>query len=188
MNATALHDKSALVAVPVRNRYTNEIQFTAQVDCAPDATISFKLGLAVNWAVKNSANLSSADLSSANLSSANLSSADLSSANLSFADLSSANLRLADLSSASIRDEKVSRIVAIVERLNDPYTFVGFELESGGLKIMAGCRWFSIPEFCAHVGDTYPDTAKASETLHILDFIEDRARACGVNLGSEVAA
>jgi hypothetical protein len=49
-----------------------------------------------------SANLRSADLSSANLRSADLSSADLSLANLRSADLSSANLRSADLSSADL--------------------------------------------------------------------------------------
>ncbi|MHB8483711.1 MAG: pentapeptide repeat-containing protein [Nitrospiria bacterium] len=44
-----------------------------------------------------------ADLSSADLRYADLSSADLSSANLSYADLSSADLRSADLSSANLR-------------------------------------------------------------------------------------
>ena len=56
----------------------------------------------------SSANLRSADLRSADLSSADLSSANLSSANLRSADLSSANLRSADLSSANLRSADLS--------------------------------------------------------------------------------
>ena len=66
----------------VLNRVSGNVQFTAEIDCAESAAISVKLGLAVNWAIKNSADLSSADLSFANLSSASLSSANLSSADL----------------------------------------------------------------------------------------------------------
>jgi hypothetical protein len=97
----------------ILNRFTDAVQFTAEIDCNKDESILIKIGLAVKWAVKNkanlrsadlrSANLSSADLSSANLLFANLSSADLSSADLSFADLRSANLRSADLSFADLR-------------------------------------------------------------------------------------
>jgi len=64
---------------------------------------SVKLGLAVKWAIKEKADLRSADLSYADLRSADLSSADLSSANLSYANLSSANLSYANLSSADLR-------------------------------------------------------------------------------------
>jgi len=53
-------------------------------------------------AIKNSADLRSANLSSADLRSADLSSADLRSANLSFADLRSADLSFADLRSAHL--------------------------------------------------------------------------------------
>ena len=56
----------------------------------------------LSYADLSSANLSSADLSYADLSSANLSYADLSSANLSYADLRSANLSYADLRSADL--------------------------------------------------------------------------------------
>ena len=60
----------------------------------------------------SSADLSSADLSSANLRSANLSWADLRSANLSSADLRSANLSSADLSSADLSSADLSSIKA----------------------------------------------------------------------------
>ena len=65
------------------NRFTGEVQFTAEIECAPDASPSIKLGLAVKFAIKSRADLSGADLSRADLSEANLSGADLSGANLS---------------------------------------------------------------------------------------------------------
>ena len=86
----------------IRNRRTNEVQVTAQIDCAPDAPESVKLGLAVRWAVKKRANLSWANLSGANLYGANLRGADLSGA-----DLSGANLSGADLSWAKNIDSMV---------------------------------------------------------------------------------
>jgi len=92
----------------VMNRYTGDVQFTAEVDCNEDDSHSIKLGLAVAWGSSNaadlhSANLRSADLRSADLHSANLRSADLSSADLRFADLSSADLSSADLRFADLR-------------------------------------------------------------------------------------
>jgi hypothetical protein len=86
----------------VRNRWTNDVQFTAEITCAPDAPVSVKLGLAVKWATENGANLSGANLSGADLSYANLRGADLSGANLSVANLRGANLRGADLSGANL--------------------------------------------------------------------------------------
>ncbi len=86
----------------VLNRYSEEVQFTAQIECSPDAPPGLKLGLAVKWAIKAGANLSGAYLSGANLSRANLWGANLSGANLSRADLSGANLSGADLSGANL--------------------------------------------------------------------------------------
>ena len=92
----------------ILNRFTGAVQFTAEIDCNKDESISIKIGLAVKWAVKNKADLRFANLRSADLSSADLSSADLSFANLRFADLSSANLRSADLSSADLSSANLS--------------------------------------------------------------------------------
>ena len=47
----------------ILNRFSGEVQITAEIDCDESASHSLKLGLAVKWAVKNKANLSSADLS-----------------------------------------------------------------------------------------------------------------------------
>ena len=59
----------------------------------------------------------------------------------------------------------------------DGYTFHLFRLGDGSHKVMAGCRWFTIPEYRAHVAKEYPDTDMARETLDILDFFERRACA-----------
>jgi hypothetical protein len=95
----------------IRNRWTNEVQVTAQIDCAPDAPESLKLGLAVRWAVKERADLSGADLSEADLSEADLSEAalrgvDLSGVDLSGVDLSGANMRGANMREANMREAK----------------------------------------------------------------------------------
>jgi len=140
----------------VLNRFSGEVQFTAQIECAADALPSVKLGLAVKWAIKERADLSRANLSGANLSGA-------------------------DLSGAIINGEPVTRCFARVMR-DDGYGFLAFTLEAGGVKVMAGCRWFAVAEFRAHVAAKYPDTEKATETLWILDAIERRAADLGISL------
>ena len=92
--------KTKLLKFNVFNRFSGEVQFTAEIDCADDASTSIKLGLAVKWAIESRANLSGANLSGAYLSGADLSGANLSGADLSGADLSRANLSGADLSGA----------------------------------------------------------------------------------------
>jgi len=87
----------------VKDRFSSDIKFIAEIECDKDESRSVKLGLAVRWRIKNFADLRSADLRSADLTSANLSSADLRSADLRFADLRSANLRFANLRSADLR-------------------------------------------------------------------------------------
>lgn len=52
----------------VRNRYTGDVQFIAEIECDEDAPDSIKLGLAVKWAIKNRANLRCANLQDADLS------------------------------------------------------------------------------------------------------------------------
>ena len=138
------------------------------------------------WTIDNAtgerANLYRANLYGAKLSGANLSGANLSRANLSGANLYGANLSRADLTGAKVRDEPVKRLFASVSRINDPYVFHAFELEAGGVKILAGCRWFTVGEYAAHVADEYPDEPKGVETLNILDFIQERAKALEIPL------
>ena len=124
------------------------------------------------------ANLHYADLRDAYLRGADLRGADLSGANLRGANLRGADLHGADLRDAYLHGDKIKRVIAIAERL-DGYFFHAFELESGVIKIKAGCRWFTPAEYRAHIGAEYPGTNKAVETLGIIEFIERRAREMG---------
>ena len=81
----------------VKNRYSGEVQFTAEIDCTEVDATSKKLGLAVKWAMDNEANLEWANLEGANLRGANLRGANLEWANLRGANLEEANLRGANL-------------------------------------------------------------------------------------------
>ena len=93
---------------PVRNQWTNKVQFKALITCAPDASVSIKLGLAVRWGRDNDASLRDADLRDADLRGADLRGADLSDADLSDAVLSDAVLIGADLRGADLRDADLS--------------------------------------------------------------------------------
>ena len=84
----------------VKNRFSGEVQFTAEIECAEDASVSVKLGLAVRWAYKTGADLRDADLRGADLRGAYLRDANLCGANLCGADLSGADLRGANLRGA----------------------------------------------------------------------------------------
>jgi len=88
----------------IKNRFTGNVQFTAEIECDEDTSLRVKIGLAVRWAIKSDADLRGANLSDANLSGANLSDANLSGAYLSGADLSGANLSDANLSGANLSD------------------------------------------------------------------------------------
>ena len=76
----------------VKNRFTGEVQFTAEIEAVDDASTSVKLGLAVKWAFKARAYLDGANLAGANLDGANLDGAYLARANLDGANLDGANL------------------------------------------------------------------------------------------------
>ena len=179
---------------------------TVEIECAATTPEGVKLGLAVKVAVGQKAVLSGADLSGAVLRGAVLSGADLSGAVLrgavlrgavlsgadlrgavlsgavlSGAVLRGADLSGADLSGAVLRGEKITRCFARLYR-EDGYTFLAMQLVAGGVKIAAGCRWFTLAEFRAHVADEYPGTEKAVETLWILDAIERRATDLGIAL------
>ena len=91
-----------MIKFDILNRFTNAIQFTAEIDCEEGELNSVKLGLSIKRALENDANLSYANLSDAYLSDANLSGANLRGTNLSDAKLSDANLRGANLSGADL--------------------------------------------------------------------------------------
>jgi hypothetical protein len=95
----------------VMNLWTRNIQFTAEIECAEDAPLRLKIGLALKWGYESGADLSGADLSGAVLSDAVLSDADLRGADLRGADLSGADLSGADLSGADLRGADLSDAV-----------------------------------------------------------------------------
>jgi len=204
--------KPKLIDQPITNRWSGEVQFTAKIEADPAAPLGVRIGLAVRWAIENDAYLSGAYLSGANLSGANLrganlrganlrganlrgaylSDANLSDANLSGANLSGANLRGAYLrgaylSGANLSGEKVTRLIARADRM-DGYTFLAFEMEAGGVKIAAGCRWFTPAEYRDHIASEYPDTDKAAETGRILDLIEGRMADLGIIAAAPISA
>ena len=138
---------------------------TVTIESHPLDTHAVKLGLAMMAAVGSGENLRGAYLGDAVTR---------------HAKLRGAVLTGADLTGAVLIGEKITRLFARLDRQVDPHSFAAMELEAGGYKILAGCRWFSDAEFRAHVAAKYPDTDKAVETLTILDFIASRAVALGI--------
>ena len=94
--------------IEIRNRWTNEVIYSAEAESLKAALVTCaKLGANLSGADLSranlyGANLSGADLSGANLYRANLYGADLSGANLSGANLYRANLYGANLSGANL--------------------------------------------------------------------------------------
>ena len=125
----------------VKNRYTGNVQFVAEIDCDESAGYSIKLGLAVKWGVKNKAdlrgaNLYEADLSGANLYGADLSGADLYGAYLSGAYLSGAYLRGAYLYGAYLYGAKDVPEIAKAQTLITPEgDIVGWKKCQGGVIV-----------------------------------------------------
>lgn len=59
-----------MIKFDVTNRFSGAVQFTAEIDCDEGASVSIKLGLAVQWAIKARANLAGAYLADAYLAGA----------------------------------------------------------------------------------------------------------------------
>ena len=85
---------------PIKNRFTGEVMFMAEIDVTPDMLPSIKLGLAVKWGAKEGKSLARADLTGANLAGAYLAGANLTDANLTDAYLAGAYLTVANLTGA----------------------------------------------------------------------------------------
>jgi hypothetical protein len=89
----------------VRNRFTGEVQFTAQIACSLDELPSVKLGLAVKWAYANGASLDGASFVGARLVGARLDGASFVGARLDGARLDGASLDGASFVGARLNDE-----------------------------------------------------------------------------------
>ena len=152
----------------VTNRFTGAVQFTAEIDCADDAST---LGLAVRWALESDANLSGAYLFGADLSGAyligaylrgaDLRDADLSGAYLSDADLRDANLRGANLSGANLIDVDLSDADLSGANLSGAY-LIGAYLRGADLRgaDLRGAHGVNEWVKCIQI-DTYPVTYTA---------------------------
>ena len=92
----------------ILNRWTGDVQVTAEITASDDAPLTLKMGMAVEWALESGADLSGANLRGANLRGANLRGADLSYATLRRAVLRGTVLRGADLSGADLRGADLS--------------------------------------------------------------------------------
>lgn len=99
--------------IDVLNRYTGEVQFTAEIDCDEGASKSVKLGLAVRWAYENNADLRGAYLEDAYLRGVYLMGADLRDAYLRGADLEGADLTYAYLEGADLTGANFGEALSI---------------------------------------------------------------------------
>ena len=99
----------------IKNRWTGEVKFTAEINCAEDASYRLKIGLAVKWALETDANLTDADLTRADLTDANLTRANLTDANLTRANLTRANLTRADLT--AVRADFLAEVLKLPNEL-----------------------------------------------------------------------
>lgn len=111
----------------VRNRFTNAVQFTAEIGVTPGMTYSVKLGLAVEWAVKARANLAGASLSGAYLADAYLAGANFARASLSGANLAGATLADANLAGATLAGAKNADLAIARTRILPDGDIIGWK-------------------------------------------------------------
>ena len=105
----------------ILNRFSGEVMFTAEIECAADELPSIKLGLAVKAAIKARANLADANLAGANLADAYLAGANLAGAYLAGAYLAGANLAGANLADAYLARAYLARANLADANLADAY-------------------------------------------------------------------
>lgn len=86
----------------IYDRYTEEVQFTAEIEADESTPDPWKKRLAVLWAIENNVDLSGANLSGINMSGASLIGANLRWANLRWANLNWASLRGARLPTGEV--------------------------------------------------------------------------------------
>jgi hypothetical protein len=198
-----------VIKFDIKNRFTGDVQFTAEIDCDEGQSKSVKIGLSAKWALKNDAylgcaylrdaNLRDADLRDANLRGANLRGANLGGAYLRDANLRGANLRGADLGGADLRGANLRGAnlggaylrdanlrgadLGGADLINCGNRSDGYEffahMRKGALWVKAGCRYFPIHEARAHWAETRNDTQLGKESLALCDHAESMARIRG---------
>ena len=81
----------------VLNRYTGEVQFTAEIECDENERESIKLGLAIQWGYKNKKDLRCANMARAYMAGANMADAYMAGANMADANMAGAYMARASL-------------------------------------------------------------------------------------------
>lgn len=119
------------------------------------------------------ADLRNVNFSDATLHGVSFYAADLRGANLRGAHLCGANFAQCRVTRARVRGAQLSHLVARAKRAEGgEYEFFLWETMNGRPWITAGCRSMSPKAFRRHVDDEYRGTAKAAETLLILDYFD----------------
>jgi hypothetical protein len=164
----------------VKSRFTDDVQFTADIECDENESYSVKLGLAVRWVFKTGANLRGANLGGAYLAGADLEGANLEGAYLAGADLGGAYLGGADLGGAYLG----GLILLARATRADGHEYRAWTSVLGGMVITAGCRTWQdgsvltpgkaiehARNHCTH----QTDAAYRKEALSIVEHIERMA-------------
>ena len=179
----------------VKSRFTDDVQFTADIECDENESYSVKLGLAVRWVFKTGANLrganlggaylAGADLEGANLEGAYLAGADLGGAYLGGADLGGADLGGAYLGGADLGGAYLGGLILLARATRaDGHEYRAWTSVLGGMVITAGCRTWQdgsvltpgkaiehARNHCTH----QTDAAYRKEALSIVEHIERMA-------------
>ena len=160
--------------IKIKNRFSGEVQFIADIDCRDDELTYVKIGLAVKWAIKNNANLDGANLDGANLYGANLGCANLYGANLNRANLDGANLHGANLYGATLDGKKLigKRPIIQVGPIGSRSSYLVGYLVEDGIAIKAGCFFGTLEEFVERVKYTHDDNEHSREYAAAIEMIK----------------
>ena len=153
----------------IKNRWSGQVQFSAEIDCDINAETGIKVGLAVKLAVKTGASLVGANLVGANLARASLARANLDGANLVGANLVGANLVGANLARASLdganldNDEKLigENPIWMAGPMGSRNAYLAVHRTDQGLRVRAGCFFGAAGGFLEAVARTHGDNRHA---------------------------
>jgi len=126
------HRDFNMIKFDVLNRFSDDVQFTAEIDCKETDLHEIKIGLAVRLAIKNGASLVRANLYGASLVRANLDGANLYGANLVRASLVRANLEGAILYGARLDGASgINDYIKCIQIETYPITYTSDVLQIG---------------------------------------------------------
>ena len=182
-----------MIKFDVKNRWTGDVQFTAEIDCDKSEASSIKLGLAVMWAIKTGANMRGANMEGAYMEGANMTGANMEDANMeganmrgaymTGANMEDANMRCVNMEGANMRgaymtganmeganmrgvNMRGANIIHCGSR-SDGYRFYA-HIREGKIWILAGCRYFNITDAAKHWRDTRNGTLLGDESQQLL--------------------